>query len=45
MLREKLKTGGTIELESPYSRITKIVTRKLLQQKGHPLNKNNHQAI
>jgi len=34
-LIKELKIDGTIELESPYSRMTKVVTRKLLQQKGH----------
>jgi len=29
---KELKTNGIVELESPYSRITKVVTRKLLQQ-------------
>lgn len=33
---KELKTDETIELEDPYSRRTKIVTRKLLQQRGHP---------
>ena len=33
---KKLKTDETIELKSPYSRRTKVVTRKLLQQKCHP---------
>jgi len=33
---KEIKTDGTIELESPYSRRTKVVIGKLLQQRGHP---------
>jgi len=33
---KEIKTNGTIELESPYSKRTKVVTRKLLQQRGRP---------
>jgi len=33
---KKLKNDGTIELENPYSRRTKFVTRKLLQQRSRP---------
>ena len=34
---KEIRTHGTIELESPYSSITKVVTRKLLQQRDHTL--------
>jgi len=29
---KKIRTDGTIELESPFSRRTKVVTKKLLQK-------------
>jgi len=38
-------TNGTIELESPYSRRTKVVTRKLLQLRVVHLEGNRRQAI
>jgi len=33
---KKLKTNETIQLEDPYSRRIKVVTRKFVQQNGYP---------